>query len=303
MPNARPLANIGRVMTPAPAVTWLDGAMGSVLAARGVDTRGPAWSAGALLEAPSKVADLHREYAEAGATVHTACTFRATPEGARALGVARFERLVERAVELARGAVPAHHRVAGSVSPAADCYTPSARPADARQRHARVARALASAGVDLFLCETFVDDVEALLAVEACAAHGRPVWLSLTGGPFGELASTRAVRAVASRALGAGVEAILVNCTAAALTRTYVEALADLPVVIGAYANAGRPEEELGYLADWPGPAPTEAELGRRASRYAELAQTWISAGATLIGGCCGTFPEHLRAVRARVGR
>lgn len=288
-------------MTATSPTTLLDGAMGSALEARGVSVSGPGWSARALLEAPAQISRLHAEYAAAGATVHTANTFRATPEGAQALGVARFEALIDLAVGLARRAIPPGHRVAGSLSPAADCYGPAARPADYRPRHARVAGALAAAGVDVLLCETFVDGEEALAAVEACARFDRPVWLALSGGPTGALATPDALRAIALRAVGAGAGAVLVNCTAAPLTLTYVEALADLPVPIGAYANVGRAEDLLGELADWGKAPSSEAELAVRAARYAALAAGWQAAGASLIGGCCGTTPAHVRALRERL--
>ncbi|NUP04429.1 MAG: homocysteine S-methyltransferase family protein [Polyangiaceae bacterium] len=272
--------------------------MGSALEAMGAAISGSAWSARVLDEQPDLVARLHRAYADAGATVHTANTFRATPEATGG----RYRELVERAVAVARGAVPAEHRIAGSISPAADCYAPGARPPSFRERHRAMAAALAASRVDLFLCETFIDRDETLAAVEACAAYDKPTWLAMTGGPAGELASPEQLAALARDAVRAGATAILVNCTAATLTSAYLEALRDLEVPRGAYANAGRPEERLGYLADWGGAAPSRDELRARAARYADLARDWVRAGATLIGGCCGTFPEHIEALRKIFG-
>jgi S-methylmethionine-dependent homocysteine/selenocysteine methylase len=84
---------------------------------------------------------------------------------------------------------------------------------------------------------------------------------------------------------------VLVNCTAATLLLPYVERLARVGVPFGAYANAGTPGEGLG----WSG------SRGRK--RYAALAEGWMRAGATVIGGCCGTGPAHLRAVASRLRR
>jgi S-methylmethionine-dependent homocysteine/selenocysteine methylase len=273
-------------------ITLLDGASGSVLDARGVDVSGPGWSARAVVERPDAVAQLHREYAMAGAVVHTANTFR-PPSGVVDLGT-----FATNAVALARSAALPSHRVAGSLGPVADCYTPRATPADARSRHRSMAGALDRAGVDLFLCETFAEPNEALAAVEACLEHRRPVWLALTGGPTGTLASPDELARTAHRASRAGAAAVLVNCTAATLVADYLRALHGLEVPIGVYANAGAPEEELGYLRDWASPMPPEEEMQRRALRYAALARTWMDLGATILGGCCGTFPAHVAALR-----
>ncbi len=263
-----------------PMVTLLDGPVGSLLADFGVETPEPLWSAAALVSAPRVVSDIHEAYASAGACVHTAATFRTK---ARQAG-ASWEHLTRLAVELARGAVPAGHRVAGSLSPLEDCYRPDLSPADPRPEHRAMARALAAAGVDLILCETFPHVGEALVAVEEAAATGLPVWLALTAGPDGSLLSPRALAEGARAAVDRGAGAVLVSCTAAGLTLPYVERLGAAGVPFGAYANAGRPEDGIG----WGARDPAAVE------RYVALARTWIEAGATLVGSCCGTGPEHV---------
>ncbi len=125
-------------------ITLLDGPLGTELAARGVPTPGPGWSAFALDDAPEVVVAIHRDYARAGATVHTANTFRTKR---RQLGV-RWEELARRAIDLARGAVPAGQRVAGSIAPLEDCYRPDLSPPNPRPEHRELARALAAAGAD-----------------------------------------------------------------------------------------------------------------------------------------------------------
>ncbi len=86
---------------------------------------------------------------------------------------------------------------------------------------------------------------------------------------------------------------MLVNCVAAVRALKYVQALAsvakDTPV--GVYANAGTAEESMGWTTD-----PIAAE------RYADLAATWIDAGASIIGGCCGTDPAHVAHLARRFG-
>jgi hypothetical protein len=125
---------------PAAPLTLLDGAMGTELGARGLRLDPPRWSAHALIDAPDVISAVHAAYTEAGATVHTANTFRTT---ATAWGPG-WQRAAAAAIALARASVPAGHRVAASLAPVADCYSPEASPAEADVLHAALAEALAS---------------------------------------------------------------------------------------------------------------------------------------------------------------
>ncbi len=263
-------------------VTILDGPIGTALAARGVPTPPGEWSAWAITHAPGALAVLHAEYAAAGATVHTANTFRAQP------GVygERFEEVLRQAVALARGAVPPDHQVAGSIAPINDCYEPWRSPERPRPAHRQMAGALAASGVDLLLCETFPHVGEGLIAVEEAVATGLPTWAAFTAGPEGALLSPAALGDAAREAVARGAAAVLVNCVPARLTLAYVERLVGLGVPFGAYANAGGVGEGVGW-----------GEGGE--ARYLGYAQTWAEAGATLIGGCCGTSAAHIAALQA----
>ena len=176
----------------------------------------------------------------------------------------------------------------GSIAPVADCYRPDLSPGSAsRPEHRELARALAAAGVDVLLCETFPAPLEAVVAVEEAVRTGIETWAALTAGPEGDLLTPSAFEEAARACLGAGASAVLVNCVAAARTAPYVERLAGLGAAFGAYANAGPASEGMGW----------GAEGGAR--RYAALAQAWIEAGATIVGGCCGTGPAHIAALAA----
>lgn len=263
-------------------VTLLDGPLGTELGARGVPTPAPLWSALALLTHPDMVAKIHQEYAESGAQIHTANTFRTQPRHA---GTA-WEELTRKALSLARAAVPSTHLVAGSIAPLEDCYRPDLSPADPRPEHRRFCRLLADAGADLLLCETFPHVGEALVAVEEAVATGLPTWVAFTAGPEGTLLTPAQIREGAREAVRRGVSAVLVNCTAASLMQPFVEALAGVGVPFGAYANAGAMEDGLGWGSPGDGP-----------ERYAALAARWQEAGATILGGCCGTSAAHIRAL------
>jgi S-methylmethionine-dependent homocysteine/selenocysteine methylase len=195
-------------------------------------------------------------------------------------------------VELARSSVGTGHWIAGSIAPLEDCYRPDLSPDDPRPEHREMAICLANAGVDLLLCETFPHVGEALIAVEEAAATGLPVWVSFTAGPKGDLLSPQEVFRAAKEAIARGAQAVLVNCVPASTTLDWLRPLVDLGVPFGAYANAGHQDENLGWHAD-----PQDS-----ASRYADIAQDWVRAGATLIGSCCGTGPAHTAELALRFG-
>ena len=277
--------------TPDPSqVLLLDGPTGTEFEARGVSTPLPAWSAHALQRAPEVLAEVHRDYANAGATVHTAATFRTRPGSVGS----EWARLATHAVEVCREAVPATHRVAGSIAPLADCYRPDLSPPHPGEQHRQLAEVLAEAGADLLICETFPHTGEALAAVDAAISTGLPTWLALTAGPDASLLTPQSLATCAEVAVDRGVSAVLVNCVGATLTLPYVVALVNRisSVPVGAYGNAGRPDEAIGWQSGPPGP-----------DRYAALAAEWVAVGARIVGGCCGTGPDHIRALRSALNR
>ncbi len=266
-------------------ITILDGPLGTALADRGVATPAPLWSAAALTSHPGVVADIHRAYARAGATVHTANTFRTSR---RAAGP-QWRTLTRTAVALARSVLPREHRLAGSIAPLEDCYTPARSPARPGPEHALLAAALVEAGCELLLCETFPHLGEGLAAVEAAVATGAEVWVSFTAGYRADLLTPEEIARGASAAVERGAHAVLVNCIPARDTLRYVQPLAELGVPFGAYANAGHPDHGLGWGATDAGP-----------QRYADVAEAWVELGATLIGSCCGTSAATTAALAAR---
>ena len=266
--------------------------MGTELHARGVPTPLPGWSSHALEAAPDIVRAIHRDYAKSGAQVHTTNTFRTRA----ATYPARWERLARLAVRLARESVPSTHLVAGSIAPLQDCYRPELSPADrepeeTRAEHRALALALADEGCDLLLCETFPHMGEALLAAQAAIETGLETWVSFTPGPNLDLLTPEQVGEGAETVLRSGAKAVLVNCLPSSKTLPYLQALA--PVAkhydadFGAYTNVGWVDDVDGWK-----PAPNDPE------EFAQEARPWIEVGATILGGCCGTGPAHVRALR-----
>ena len=133
----------------------LDGATGTELDRRGMDTSLPLWSARALIVAPNVVQQIHRDYLDAGTDILTTNTFRTHRRTLTRAGIGVRERtheLTQLAVQLARDAIEQSGRtayVAGSMSPLEDCYSPQLVPPDdeLRAEHLEMAQDLADAGL------------------------------------------------------------------------------------------------------------------------------------------------------------
>ncbi len=267
--------------------------MGTELTRRGIDTHLPLWSAKALLDVPDVVLQIHRDYATAGAQVLTTNTFRTNRRTLDRAGLGdRMRELTQAAVGLARIACTPGLRVAGSLAPVEDCYTPELVPntVELDTEHHELATYLAEAGCDLLLVETMNLIREAVAATQAAAATGLPVWVSFTLDDRQALISGESLRDAVQAVLPFQPQAILVNCIPVAQVSTALRELrtaTPASVAIGAYANVGHVDDDVGWTL-------THAISP---DQYALAAQEWRAIGASIIGGCCGTGPEHIRAI------
>ena len=273
----------------------LDGATGTELERRGIPTPLPAWSAPALREWPEVVRAIHADYARAGCEVLTANTFRTQRRALATAGLAEHAaKLTARAVALAReGARDAGTTalVFGSAPPLADCYRPDRVPDTGAltREHGDHARHLAEAGVDGVLVETMNTAREAVIAARAVVAEAIPVVASFVCWEGARLLSGEPLTEAAAAVRDAGAGALLVNCLPPSNVAPCLEVLSATGLPFGAYANLGEPDGETGF-------SPSE---DCTAEGFAAHARDWLAAGAHVLGGCCGTTPSHLRAVRA----
>lgn len=260
----------------------LDGALGTLLEERGYDTSGPLWSARVLRDHPDAVAQIHREYAEAGATHHTACTFRTQPlrahEQAQAFAI--------QAVALAKAAVPATHRVLASLAPVVDCYDNGPpQPAD-EAHYETLAHLLAEAAPDGILVETFANPAHGILATKAALRTGLPTWVSLTPGFRGDLMSPSTLVETATHLHGLGAEVVMVNCLPVERSLEWVRPLAEAGISWGVYANiCSMKNEDKPYQGI-----------------YTEYAKRWLALKPKVLGGCCGTDPRIISGLSRLLG-
>lgn len=281
-----------------------DGGLATSLEAAGHDTSGPLWSGRVLVEDPRAVMSTHAAFVRAGADVVITASYQTTVDNLVRAGVrpSRAWRVIAGTVSLARGA---GEQVGRDVLVAAASGTWNALRGDGGEYrpmptdttvddlvafHLERARILADAGPDVLLFETLAGLREVRAAVEVAERLEHDSWVTVTtpdgthttdGEPLDDL--------VPLTAGSDRVSAVGINCSA---VRTIVPAMQRLSGAASrliARPNAG---------ATWQAGAWRDAET--RPARTDQPA-AWRDAGATVVGGCCGTTPDDVAAIARRL--
>jgi homocysteine S-methyltransferase len=272
-----------------------DGGMGALLASAVPRLRCPEE---ANLKAPEAVVNAHLGFIRAGAELIEANTFGANRRKLSALLLDdELEEIVERGVKLAREARDVSGEpvlIAGSIGPLGDVEGGSGGEG-AHELFAEQARLLAGRGVDLFMVETFFDLPELLTAVDAVqSVSSLPIVAQLTFDEEGETLAGWSAAAAFSELAQRGVAAIGANCGVgpqAALAALQEMSAVAAGVPLTAQPNVGLPARVAGRLV-FPNATP---------DYFGEFAAQARSLGARIIGGCCGTSPAQIAAIRAAV--
>jgi S-methylmethionine-dependent homocysteine/selenocysteine methylase len=281
-------------------VIVIDGGMGTELEARGVPMDTHAWSANANVAAADLVQLIHEDYIRAGAEVIITNTFSTCRPPLVAAG------LGERVHEINRGAaeaaVAARHSsaadrpvaIAGSLSHVQMGNSPREWPTDDRGLHAvfrEQADVLAEGGVDVLVVEMATAESWVFPAVDAALETGLPVWVGLSfeqpvGSPAPVLRGDNepSPDGFVSALIGRGVSALFVMHTDVDVVDGVLpRVLAAGVVPVGVYPHSGTFQSP-----NWTAGTITP-------ERFALAANGWVSQGATLVGGCCGIAPAHIR--------
>jgi len=280
-----------------PTVT--DGAWGTQLQEQGLPPGAcpDVWN----VENVSAVEAVARSYVEAGSEIILTNTFRANR-----FALEHWD-LSERTAELAETGASISRRVAGrdvavfgSIGPTGKIVMMGDVPAEEIERaFAEQAAALARGGVDAILCETFTDLEELKLAARAAreSTHDLPMILSMSfdSGPDKTATMMGTTPAdLAAAAAETGASAIGANCGTG--PENYVKVAKLLrqasPLPVWIKPNAGLPVTREGRTV-----------FPMRPEEFAGFVPTLVQAGATFIGGCCGTTPEHIVEIRRKLGK
>lgn len=272
-----------------------DGATGTMLQIAGLPTGmpGEVW----VLERPEEIKALHRAYLDAGSQIVLAATFGATRARLKAAGLdARVDEINRRAAELAREVAGDDRYVGGDVGPTGEMMPPLGPLTyeNAREMFAEQAAALAAGGVDCIYIETMSDLNEAKAAVEGAQdACDLPVFCSFSFDTHGHTAMGVSPGRAAAALAEFGVAAMGANCGHAP-----EEVLDLLPQM--------RAEAPSAYLIAKP-----NAGIPRRVKRQfvydatpermAELALRFVELGASIVGACCGSSPDHIAAMAGAI--
>jgi len=284
-------------------MTVLDGSMGTALRSFGVqvpDYRKSVWSALALMQAPDIVQQLHHDYIRAGADVITTSNYAVTVNSLATEGLEhRLVELTELSCRLAiaaRDRANSPVRLAGSLPPLNVSYRPDmVGPFKQLVRQYQQLAELLAPYVDIFLCETMSTISEARAAASVASRFGKPVWLSLSlEDGSGSLRSGEPLAQAANELSDLTLDAVLINCCSVRAVKKGLPQLRafDVPA-LGAYANPFRHDPPDDYI--------TRGKANRlNPDEYLQTAEQWARQGASIVGGCCGTDPHYIAALRAR---
>lgn len=282
----------------------LDGAMGTQLFARGIEAG--TCSDYLNVESADTIFDIHRAYLEAGSDAVITNTFGANKYALARHGFAEeVARINTAGAEIARRAAGEEKYVLGDIGPSGDFLEPlgSLKPDECKVAFVEQAKGLLAGGVDGFIIETMtaLDEIEIAIEAAKSVSGGLPVFASMSFDRAGDDFKTMmgvGVEGAISKIASLGVDAVGFNCGTASLDEyvelaekfvTAVRALSD-DVVIYAEPNAGMPE-----LVD------DKAVYRVSPEDFAAAAEKIHSAGVTIIGGCCGTGPRHIKAVAKKL--
>src|SRR5450830_733163 len=277
-------------------VLLADGAMGTLLVSRGAPAEGP--RSPNALTAPELVREIHDDYVAAGAQLLSTNTWDANRSKLSRFDWAdSLEKINREAVRLARAAAAGEYvYVAGAVGPLGQLvkpYGPLTR-LHVRELFTEQIRILLEEGVDLLSFETFSSTLEATEALRAARAlsDGIPIAASMTFLADGKTSFGEDVTDALQALVAAGADVVGINCTVGPQEafEIFSRVAGSVAVPVSVRPNAGYPWVVSGRTV-----YPATPDYFRQSAR------DFVRAGAALVGGCCGTAPEHVAAMAREV--
>jgi homocysteine S-methyltransferase len=281
----------------------LDGGIGTEILRRNVT-----WADHQLASQPEFVRGIHEDYIRAGADVISTNSFQLCRRALynhfrdeahrRQIGAAdldeRADKLLAASVRLAieareRAAAERPVAVAAAITTLEWCFRPDLAPSaqQAKSEYREIFQVVKDAGADLVLLETLNSISEARAALEIAKSLGLPCWTSFVCDERGRLFTGETMAEMVAALEPLGVDAILLNCAPPGdINAGLKELLGHARVPTGAYPHIGRFDPPEWMFTDEYPPA-----------RYAQVAGSWKQMGTRILGGCCGTTPDHIKAL------
>ena len=289
-------------------ITLLDGSIGQELVKRSNAPATNLWSTSVMIDEPELVGAVHADYFAAGATIATTNSYAVHRNRLERVGIEDQQTaLITTSVDQAVQARDAHGtgRVAGSMGPLLATYRSDLMP-DVGLASEQFAEMIALLGdrVDLLLAETVCSLQEAKGIFQGYVASGtdKPLWMafSVDDEDGTKLRSGEPLFIVTQMMHHYKPAAVLLNCSLPETITQGLPILTDCGLPFGAYAN-GFTKITDAFKQDAPTVDALSARTDLTPEAYADQVMNWVSAGATIVGGCCEVGPAHIAEIARRL--
>jgi|TARA_B100000809_G_C15117516_1_gene523015 homocysteine S-methyltransferase len=274
-------------------LSLLDGAIGSELILRGETLPPHIWSAEVNLSNPDLLLNIYKEYINAGSNYITTNTFRTTTRAYKKTGLSTIQaneiakKSMHSAISIAKRSANKSIKILGSIAPLEDCYSPQLFPGveNAKNEFSIIAKWLKEGGIDGYILETMNNITETQICLEVIQDYKLPVWVSFNLLDSYRIQSGETLENAINMTTNFDVDCILLNCNPVERTQEALKIISNQCSIWGIYPNLGIGE-----------PSP-DGVISKYYSddEFLKLCKNAIDLGASVVGGCCGTSPRHIK--------
>ena len=291
-------------------ITLIDGAMGTQIRARGYEVpshHSSIWSAQALMDNPHIVKEIHKDYISAGAEIITTNNYAVTQNLLERENLGhKLEELTSLSIDIAKEAKKEsgkNIKIAASLPPLDTSYRPDlvGDITSIEKKYMEIVD-IVKDRVDLIIIETMSSSMEASGALSACAKADIEVWLGYTlqGIRKNILPSGENLIDAINKVKHFNISAYVINCSSANITTEAIKLLSnEIDKPFGGYANSVNVSQIINSENEVDNAENMQVEHQQliNALDYSVIVKNWIDDGATIVGGCCGTSPEHIKKI------
>ena len=274
-------------------ISILDGAIGTELILKGQVLPPFIWSAEINLKNPQLLLDIYKDYVKSGANYITTNTFRTTARAYQKTGLSNAKaneiakKSMQSAIKIAKKAANKSIKILGSIAPLEDCYSPKLFPGFqvAKNEFSIIAKWLKEGDIDGYILETMNNITETQTCLEVIQDYKLPVWVSFNLLDSYRIQSGETLENAINMTKNFDVDCILLNCNPVERTQEALKIISNQCSTWGIYPNLGIGE---------PSPDGVIAKYYSD-DEFLKLCKNAIDLGASVIGGCCGTSPRHIK--------